>query len=48
MPACYFLAKTQARITLKLRAEDARIPIKSVIDTSKRKPVLDNPGPDKV
>ena len=36
----YFLAKTQARITVKLRVEDIKIPIKSAIETSKRKPVL--------
>ena len=40
MLACYFLAKIKARITVKLRVEDARIPIKSAIETSKRKPVL--------
>jgi hypothetical protein len=40
MSAFYLLAKTQARITVKLRVEDAKIPIKSAVETSKRKPVL--------
>jgi len=35
MPAFYLLAKTHARITVKLKADDMTIPIKSAMKTSK-------------
>jgi hypothetical protein len=35
MPAFYLLAKTHVRVTVKLRAEDIRILIKSAIKVSK-------------
>jgi hypothetical protein len=35
MRAYYFLAKTHARITVKLRMKEVRIPIKSAMKTAK-------------